>query len=214
MGIGMIVQTTLGRGLSAAGLCALLAVAAAAYAQPAARPAPARDYKAAPAGRYVVDPSHTGLIARVPHLGFSYSVFRFTGVSGELNWDPANPAADTLSVSVDVKSITTPVKGFAEELEGDRFLKAAQFPDATFVSKAFRPTDATHGKVDGDLTLLGVAKPVTFDVELVGTGKGLRGDAIGATARTMLNPRDYASLGAIPTPIELVIDLEFDRKAP
>src|SRR6185369_16660508 len=92
----MTVQGTRALGLMAASVCALLA-AAGAYAQgagaPPACPAPARDYKAAPAGHYVVDPTHTGLIARVPHLGFSYSIFRFTDVSGDLNWDPANPAA-------------------------------------------------------------------------------------------------------------------------
>jgi polyisoprenoid-binding protein YceI len=175
-----------------------------------ARPPPTRDYKNAPAGKYVVDPTHAGIVARVPHQGFSYSVFRFTGVSGTLEWDPANPSANTLSVSVDPKSITTPVPKFAEEIAGDRFLKADKFPAATFVSKAFRVTDMNHGKVEGDFTLMGVVKPVTFDVEMVGTGVGFRGPVIGVAARTTIDPKDYG-LTAIPAPIELVIDVEFDK---
>src|SRR5579871_2982159 len=92
----------------AAGLSAILALGlgAAAAAQPA-MPKPEHDYKAAPAGTYAIDPAHTGLIVRIPHLGFSYSIFRFRGVSGTLTWDPANPAADQLSVTVDPKSIAT-----------------------------------------------------------------------------------------------------------
>jgi polyisoprenoid-binding protein YceI len=180
-------------------------------AAPAPRPPPTRDYKDAPAGRYVVDPTHAGIIARVPHQGFSYSVFRFSTVSGTLDWDPAKPTASVLNVTVDPKSIVTPVPNFGAEIAGDRFLKADKFPQATFVSKAFRPTDATHGKVEGDFTLMGVTKPVTFDVEMIGTGTGMRGRVIGVVARGAIDPKDYG-LGAIPGPIELLLDVEFDRQ--
>lgn len=80
-------------------------VATAALAQ--GMPTPQHDYKAAPAGKYAIDPRHTGLVARVPHVGFSYSIFRFNTVAGTLAWDPANPAADKLDVTVDPKSIIT-----------------------------------------------------------------------------------------------------------
>src|SRR5579871_4337593 len=114
----------------AAGLSALMAMglgAASAPAQPA-MPKPEHDYKAAPAGTYAIDPSHTGLIVRIPHLGFSYSIFRFRAVSGTLTWDPANPAADQLSVTVDPKSIATADTGatdFPAELSGPQFLDVA-----------------------------------------------------------------------------------------
>ena len=197
-------------GLLALAFAASMTAAAAQAAAPAARPAPTRDYKNAPAGKYTVDPSHTGIVARVPHQGFSYSVFRFTGVTGTLDWNPAAPASTTLSVSVDPKSITTPVAGFGAEIAGDRFLKSDKFPAATFVSKAFHATDMNHGKVDGDFTLMGVTKSVTFDVEMVGTGVGFRGPVIGVAARGMIDPKDYG-LSAIPAPIELLIDVEFDK---
>lgn len=221
----MIIQGICGRAAmaAAAGMAAMAfasanaepaPAAAAAPRPPAARPPPpVKDYKAAPAGKYAIDANHTGLVARVPHQGFSYSIFRFGAVTGTLDWDPANPGANKLNVSVDPTSIATPVKDFGAEISGDRFLKAGQFPAATFVSKSFKAIDASHGTVDGDLTLMGVTKPVTFTVELVGTGKGFRGDVIGANARTTINPKDYPSLGLIPGPIELNIDLELDRQA-
>jgi len=192
---------------AAVGAVAALAVAGAAGSQQL--PVPLHDYKAAPAGKYAIDPKHTGLVARIPHAGFSYSIFRFQSVAGELVWDPANPAADKLNVTVDPKSITTaPVDGFSQEIS-DKFLKAAQFPTATFVSTAFHPEGATHGKVEGDLTVAGVTKHVVFDVDLVGDGKGFRGPVIGVTAKTQLDPKAYG-LPAFMTPIELIIDSEFD----
>jgi len=176
-------------------------------------PTAAHDYKAAPAGTYAVDAKHTGLIARVPHVGFSYSIFRFQTVAGTLAWDPAHPAADKLSVTVDPKSIITgPVDGFSQEI-GDKFLKVTQFPAASFTSTAFHPTSLTHGTVEGDLTLLGVTKHVVFDVDLVGAGKGFRGPVIGVTAKTTLDPKLYGLPGFITGPIELIIDSEFDAQA-
>ena len=193
----------------ALGAAAALTLAASAGAQ--GMPTPAHDYKAAPAGTYAIDARHTGLIARVPHVGFSYSVFRFQTVSGALTWDPAHPAGDKLTVTVDPKSIVTaPVDGFSQEI-GDKFLKVVQFPTVTFTSTAFHPTSPTHGTVEGDLTLLGVTKHVAFDVALVGAGTGMRGKpVIGVTARTELDPKTFGLPGFITGPIELVVDTEFD----
>ena len=46
------------------------------------------DYKQAPAGTYTLDPDHAAVVARVSHLRYSWSIFRFDKVSGTLKWDP------------------------------------------------------------------------------------------------------------------------------
>lgn len=196
------------RRLFAAAVAGLaLAVSSAAHAQPAA------DASAASAGTYQIDARHTAVIARVPHGGFSYEVFRFGGVAGELVWDPANAAANRLNVTVQVASIATPVDGFATELQGERFLNAQQFPTATFVSTAFRRIDASHGQVDGNLTIKGVTKAVTFEVELIGAGQGQRGNSIiGYRATTNINLADYSLPGFIQGQAQIVIDGEFGRQ--
>jgi polyisoprenoid-binding protein YceI len=164
------------------------------------------------AGEYALDPLHTGVIARVSHLRYSYSIFRFDRAAGTLTWDPAAPEKSKLSVSVDTASITSNVKGFAEELAGDKFLKSGPFPKATFVSTAFRPSDASRGKVDGQFTLMGKTQPLTFDVELVGAGKGF-GDRprLGVAARAWIKPTDYGFPAIFADPIEIVVDTEFER---
>src|SRR5262249_11809269 len=133
------------------------------------------DYKQAPAGTYTLDPDHTAVIARVSHLRYSYSVFRFDRASATLKWDPANVAACSLNAKVETGSITSNVKGFAQQLAGDDFLKAGTFPQASFTSTAFRQSSPLRGQVDGELTLMGKTRPLTFDVELVGAGKGFGG---------------------------------------
>jgi polyisoprenoid-binding protein YceI len=177
-------------------------------------PTPLHNYKAAVAGKYAIDPKHTGLIAKVPHMGFSYSVFRFETVAGTLAWDPANPGADKLEVTVDPKSITTaPVEGFSDELSGEKFLNAVKFPQITFTSTAFHPASATHGTVEGDLTVMGVTKHVVFDADLVGAGKGFRGPVMGVSAKTMLDPKGLGLPPFFNAPIEIDIDSEFDAAA-
>ena len=104
-----------------------------------------KELSEARAGSYAIDPDHSAVLARVQHIGYSWSVFRFDTASGKLGWDPAAPEKSTLSVAVRVESITSNVKGFASELAGEQYLKAAKFPDATFVSTAFRRGDAMHG---------------------------------------------------------------------
>jgi polyisoprenoid-binding protein YceI len=171
------------------------------------------DYKQATAGSYTLDPDHASVIARVSHLGYSYSIFRFDRLSASLaNWDPANTAGAVLSAKVETASITSNVKGFGEELAGDEYLKSKAFPEATFVSTAFRQTGPRNGKVDGTLSLMGKTRPVTFDVELVGAGKGFAGQPrMGMNARTSINPVDFGLPPFFGAAIEIVVDAEFQR---
>ena len=70
------------------------------------------DLKQATAGTYALDPDHAAVIARVSHIGYSYSIFRFDRLSATLGWDPANTAAGALSAKVETASITSNVKDF------------------------------------------------------------------------------------------------------
>jgi polyisoprenoid-binding protein YceI len=172
------------------------------------------DYKQAPAGTYAVDPDHASVIARVSHLRDSWSIFRFDKVSGTMKWDPANPANSSITAKVETASITSNVKGFAQDLAGNKFLNSAAFPEATFVSSAFRQMSTRRGKVDGQLTLMGKTRPVTFDVELIGAGKGFADrPRIGVSARGTINPVDFGLLPLFGDSIEIVVDVEFQKDA-
>lgn len=171
-----------------------------------------RDLALATAGTYALDEQHTAVIVRVSHLGYSHSIFRFERAKATLTWDPAAIEKSKLEASVETASITSNVNGFAEELIGDNFLKAKAFPQATFVSTAFKPTDKTKGKVEGQFTLMGKTRPVTFDVALGGAGKGFGGKPrLGVTAAASINPQEFGLPPFFTDPIQIVIDTEFAR---
>jgi len=170
------------------------------------------DYKQAPAGTYAIDPDHASVIARVSHLRYSWSIFRFDRAGGTLKWDPVNPANSSITAKVETASITSNVTGFAQELAGNNYLKSAAFPEATFVSTAFRQMSTRRGKVDGQLTLMGITKPVTFDVELVGAGKGWADKPrLGVHAVARIAPQDFGLPAVFGKAIEIVVDTEFER---
>jgi len=206
-------------GAASAGLVIAAGIPASAAPAPKAPmviPMGQHDYKLATAGTYTLDPNHIGLIARVSHMGFSISIFRFGKVAATLDWNPADVSKCKLSATVQTASIESNVPGFSEELQGDEYLKSAKFPTATFTSTAFRQTDPQHGKVDGEFTLMGKTVPVTFDVSLVGAGPGfaggpVMGHVIGIHAEGSINPQDFGMSPFFKTPIQLVIDTEFDK---
>jgi polyisoprenoid-binding protein YceI len=201
------------------------AVGLAFFASPLAADAPPpmkiplgqKDLSTVGSGTYTMDVNHIAILAHVSHLGFSVSVFRFGAAKARLDWDAKTPAKSKLSATVETNSIETNVPGFAEELQGDQYLAAKKFPEATFVSTAFRQTDAQHGDVDGNFTLRGVTKPVTFHVSLVGVGPGFAGGpqmgyVIGIHAETSINATDYGLPHMLSMqPLELTIDTEFDK---
>lgn len=199
----------------------LLALATAATAAPVA-PVLAQvsqDPAAAPAGTYAVDGRHASVIARIGHNGgSSLSTFRFGTVSGSLDWNPAQVAASKVTVTVDMKSIQTPVAGFADELIGTGFLETAKFPTAVFTSTSIQRTGPTTGKITGNLTFMGVTKPIVVDARIVGAGKGARGSTVvGFSGTTRFKRSDYgftSRLGPIGDEVELLLDIEFNKPAP
>lgn len=177
--------------------------------------APDKNPASAPSGDYALDKRHAALVARIDHQGgVSKSVFRFNSLDGTLKWDGAKPEQSSLSVTIDPKSITTPVAGFAEELAGDKFFKSAQFPTITFVSKSIALSSPTSGKVTGDLTFLGVTKPVVLDVAFGGVGKAKDGAKLGFSATAKFDRRDFGFTtlsGPIGNDVDIQIDIEFDQ---
>ncbi|MET0293643.1 MAG: YceI family protein [Phenylobacterium sp.] len=154
----------------------IAAAAAAVMASPALAAPKSRDPAKIPAGDYVLDSRHASLGMKIAHMGgFSNFAMRFDKLQGGFTYDPANPTATQVTVTVDPRSIHTGVPGFDETLAGDGYLKAAKYPAITFVSRQLDIQAEGQGKLTGDLTFLGKTKPVTLDVTFNGVGPGLLG---------------------------------------
>ena len=169
-------------------------------------------------GRYVLDPHHSSVVARVLHMGVSLYTLRFDTVNATLTYDAAHPEAARLEASVDPASLDVGAeysRDFAEQ-----FLSASKFPKATFVATQIQPGPEGQGSMTGDLTLMGVTKPVTFAVTFVGTGHEpvplpFGQSAAGFTAVGKIKRSDFGSTylnNLIGDEVTLEIDAEFDRK--
>ncbi len=218
--------------------CALLALAA---CSPKVETAPEAKPKAAagpitpaptpaPAGLYLLDPSHTSVTFRVSHLGLSQYTARFTKVAGELNLDPARPEAATLKASIDPRSLETDYPhtdlDFNAELHGPQWLDAATFPQITFTSTRIEMTGPSTAKVTGDLSLHGVTRPVTLETTFNGgyapNGMDPMGSRIGFSAKGTLKRADFGIAYGVPAAgstmgvsdaVEVIIETEFTRPA-
>ncbi|HEY1752869.1 MAG TPA: YceI family protein [Caulobacteraceae bacterium] len=172
-----------------------------------------------PRGHYVLDPRHSTLIARVRHMGVSLYTIRFDTLSASFDYDPARPEATRLEASVDPASMDVNNPDTTAEFTRE-FLNVAKFPHATFVSTHAQPGPAPgHGTLTGDLTLMGVTRPVTFDVTLVGEGHEvmpvpLGRRAAGFEATTTIKRSDFGStfLGnLVGDDVTLQIEAEFEE---
>ncbi len=156
-----------------------------------------------PAGAYVNDPAHTSLVVRLDHLGFSTYVARFTDVRAALRFDPAEPESAELSVTIDPVSIAAdnPPAGFLDDLRAPDWLDAAAHPAITFVATRVELTAPNAAKAAGELTLLGVARPVVLDVTFNGGWAGIPPDPharAGFSATAAFNRSDFGLSFGLP----------------
>jgi polyisoprenoid-binding protein YceI len=117
------------------------------------------------AATYTIDPAHSGAGFKIRHLMIAYIRGGFSGVSGEVTFDPANPANSKINASIDATTLHTHDEKRDGHVKGGDFLDTATYPSITFVSKSVAPDGKNQWKVSGDLTLHGVTKPATLDVE-------------------------------------------------
>src|SRR5688572_14741288 len=72
---------------------------------PASTPEPVKPAAVdVPAGTYTLEKSHASLIFRVDHLGFSNYTARFKRFDAQLQFDPANLAASSVTATIDARS--------------------------------------------------------------------------------------------------------------
>lgn len=143
-----------------------------------------------PAGHWTIDPVHSriGFVAR--HM----MVTKVRGTFKEFEGDvtvPENPLESKVRVVVQMASIDTGNADRDGHLRTNDFFDVTQYPTMTFESTGIEEDDGSY-KLHGDLTLRGVTKPVTFDVEFEGvTGDPWGGTRAGFSATTTINRKDW-----------------------
>jgi polyisoprenoid-binding protein YceI len=142
------------------------------------------------AGTWTIDPTHSEVGFSIRHIMISkvkgkFEKFSATFVTGE------NPLDSSVTASAEVASINTNEANRDGHLRTGDFFDAPTYPTIDFVSTGVRQ-EGDDFKVDGNLTIKGVTKPVTFDFEFGGFGQDPYGNyKAGATAKTVINREDF-----------------------
>jgi polyisoprenoid-binding protein YceI len=113
---------------------------------------------------YSLDPVHTRLAFQVSHAGFSNPIGSFSGIHGNLEFDPADWSSARLDVRIPVKSLDLGDAHWQQKVLDRTFFDAGRFPEAHFVATGAEAAGDHRARVHGQLTLHGVTAPVTLEV--------------------------------------------------
>ena len=116
---------------------------------------------AAPAN-YTIDPAHTYPSFKAPHMGISFWRGKFNKSSGKVVLD-REAKTGSIDITIDATSIDFGHDKMNEHAMSDEFFNVAKYPTITYTGKLKFEGDAPHA-VDGELTMMGVTKPVKLDL--------------------------------------------------
>ncbi|MBN8423643.1 YceI family protein [Microbacterium esteraromaticum] len=141
-------------------------------------------------GTWTLDPAHSEVTFSVRHMMISKVRGSF-GIKSATFVAPENPLEATVEANVDVASIDTSDENRDAHLRSADFFDADNHPTMEFRSTAARVENGDF-LVDGDLTIRGITKPVTFEFDFGGFAQDPYGNyKAGASAKTVINREDF-----------------------
>lgn len=170
---------------------------------------------------YEIDPAHSAVHFSVRHMMVSNVRGEFAKVSGKIQHDAQNPANSSIEATIDTASINTRDAQRDGHLKSPDFLDVEKFPSITFRSTRIEPAPG-GAKVIGDLTIRGVTRPITLEIE--GPTPEMKDpwgkQRVGASATAKLSRKDFditwnAALETggvvVGDEVKITIDVEFVR---
>jgi len=141
---------------------------------------------------YIVDSNHTLPRFEYNHLGFSTQVGRFDKATGKIVLDLAAKTGSA-DIVIDATSVNTGSAKFDEHIQSEDFLDTAKYPTITFKGERFKFQGDKPAKVEGQLTIKGVTKPVTLTVTTFNCGLHpmAKKEACGANAFTSIKRSEF-----------------------
>jgi polyisoprenoid-binding protein YceI len=150
---------------------------------------------AAPAAlaTYAIDPVHTTVDFRVRHMMVADVRGEFSGVTGSLVFDRQNIANSKVEAVVDARTINTRDPQRDQHVRSADFLDVEKWPAISFASRQFKHRGGDRWAVAGDLTIRGVTRPVTLEVEgpTPETKDPWGNMRVGVSAATKINRKDF-----------------------
>jgi polyisoprenoid-binding protein YceI len=173
---------------------------------------------------YTIDSAHSSVGFKIRHFMIAYIRGGFSGVTGDVVFDAANPANSKVNAAIDINTLHTHDVKRDAHVKNPDFLDAEKNPTMTFVSKKVVADGKNQWKVTGDLTLRGHTKEVVLDVETAGAESKdpWGGTRTGAEATTTIKRADFGLTFNAPLEtggfmlgddVHVHMDIELVRKA-
>ena len=141
---------------------------------------------------YAVDKDHTHVGFEIKHLVVSKVQGRFNDFNGTFDFDEKDHKLSNVIFTVKTASLDTNQKDRDDHLRSPDFLDVAKFPEMTFKSTEVKYKGKKPKSVTGDLTIRGVTKKTTFDLDFEGMTKDLKGNQILVwEAETEIDRKDF-----------------------
>ncbi|WP_342360982.1 YceI family protein [Terrarubrum flagellatum] len=158
--------------------------------------AAAQSQAAAAAESWRIDPARTRIGFTIESSAWPTTRGSFQKFDGRVSLDFDHPARSSVRFSVQSSSVEAGSKGLNDYIRSAVFFDAAKYPTMSFASTAVTKVDDRTVQVQGDLTLLGVTKPITLTVNVDRTRRG--GAAVGLSARGQVMRSAFGMNSGVP----------------
>ncbi len=166
---------------------------------------------------WTIDKNHAQTNFQIRHMSVSTVRGSISGVTGTIIWDDKDPSKSSVEATIDTNTVNTNNTGRDKDLKSDHYFDVEKFPTMTFKSTS---VSRVNGKLQvvGDLTLVGVTKSVTLDVDgPTPPQKGMGGkQVIGLSATGMVKRSDFNFAPKMPAvalgdEVKITIDVEANQ---
>jgi len=154
--------------------------------------APSTEVSPAEGVEWNLDKAHSEVRFTVTHLAISSVTGFFRDFDATVEMTPDDLSTLTTSATARIASIDTGNDKRDDHLRSDDFFDAETYPEMTFESTGVSDVNGSSFTLNGDLTIKGTTKPVSFETEMVGTAVGPQGNQRAALkAETVINRKDF-----------------------
>jgi polyisoprenoid-binding protein YceI len=161
------------------------------------------------AANWRIDPVRTHIAFAIDAIGYPRTHGQFRQFAGRISVDLDHPDRSSVAFHVQSQSVDVGSPSFDDYMRSAAFLDAAHYPSIDFVSKSVEKLGDHTVRVTGDLTLLGVTRPLSVDVEVQREAGG--GDRLDFLAKTSIDRLAFGMNSGFPLvsrEVELVISSE------
>jgi len=173
--------------------------------------------------KWVLDPMHSEVQFKIKHLVISTVTGSFKAFEGSVETEGDTFEGATAEFSLDVNSLDTNQEQRDGHLKSAEFFDAETYPKITFKSTSFEKVGDEAYKLNGNLTVKDITKPVTLDVEFGGTATDFYGNLkAGFELTGKINRKEFglvwdgvteAGSVVLGQDVKLIINVQFARQA-